>query len=132
MARYVFPAILEPEDGLYNVSFPDLPDCYTCGDDLADAMHMAEDALCGYLSRAEERNIEIPEPSAVNGIAAADSCIVTLVLADTDVYRRQHVTKSVKKTLTIPSWLNEAAEARSINFSKVLQEALCERIGINA
>lgn len=47
MSKYVFPAVFELEDGLYNVLFPDLPGCYTCGNDLADALYMAEDALAG-------------------------------------------------------------------------------------
>ena len=49
MARYLYPAIFEPEDGAYNVTFPDLPDCYTCGDNLADAMMMAQDVLADVL-----------------------------------------------------------------------------------
>lgn len=131
MARYVYPAVFEPEDGLYNVSFPDIPECYTCGDDLADAMRMAEDALCGWLSRAEELAKEIPAASDVH-VSVADGAFVTLILADTDAYRRTHSNKAVKKTLTIPSWLNEAAEVRGVNFSKVLQDALCEQLGFNA
>jgi len=130
MAKYVFAAILEREDGLYNVSFPDLPSCYTCGDDLKDAMMMAEDALGGWLSRAEEKGEAIPEATDVAKVSAPEGGIVTLVLADTDAYRRMHAEKAIKKTLTIPAWLNEAAEARAINFSQVLQEALRQRLGV--
>lgn len=122
--KYVYPAVFEPEDGLYNVTFPDLPNCYTCGDDLADAMYMAEDALGGWLSRAEENGADIPEASTNKSIALAPDAIVTLILADTDAYRRNHSEKAVKKTLTIPQWLNTAAEKRNINFSQVLQDAL--------
>lgn len=68
MSKYVFPAVFELEDGLYNVLFPDLPGCYTCGNDLADALYMAEDALAGWLSHAEEKGESIPRPSALNGI----------------------------------------------------------------
>ena len=42
MSKYLYTSILEPEDGMYNVSFPDLADCYTCGDDQADALFMAQ------------------------------------------------------------------------------------------
>lgn len=129
MAKYVYPAIFEPDDGMYSVSFPDIPDCYTCGDDLADALAMAEDVLGGWLSRAEEKGDETPAASNVSSIQTAEGSIVTLVLSDTSEYRRKHSNKAVKKTLTIPSWLNEAAEARSLNFSKVLQDALCEQLG---
>ena len=129
MSKYVFPAVFEPEDGLYNVTFPDIPSCYTCGDNLPDTLFMAEDALSGWLSRAEEKGIEIPEASDMQNVEVPECAVVTLVLADTDAYRRTHSTKAVKKTLTIPAWLNEAAEARSVNFSKVLQDALYEQLG---
>lgn len=132
MSKYVFPAVFEPEDGLYNVSFPDLPSCYTCGDSIADALHMAEDALGGYLSRAEERGAEIPSGSGISAVPRPSSGFVSLVLADTDSYRRVHSSRAVKKTLTIPEWLNTAAEERSVNFSQVLQEALKERLGFDS
>lgn len=131
MSKYVYPAIFEPEEGMYNVSFPDLPDCYTCGDNLGDAMYMAEDALSGYLARAEETLREIPSASELKELCPDKGCFVSLVLADTEEFRRRTSSKAVKKTLTIPSWLNEAAEAQSINFSAVLQEALRQRLGIN-
>lgn len=130
MAKYVYPAVFEPEDGMYNVSFPDIPGCYTCGDNLADALYMAEDALGGWLSRAEEKGNDIPAASMLNDVQA-NGGMVTLILSDTDAYRRAHSTKAVKKTLSIPSWLNEAAEARSVNFSKVLQDALCDQLGFS-
>lgn len=132
MSKYVYPAIFEPEEGMYNVSFPDLPDCYTCGDSLSDAMYMAEDALSGYLARAEEMHREIPGASVLDAIRAGEGCFVSLVLADTEEFRRRTSSKAVKKTLTIPSWLNDAAEAQQINFSAVLQEALRQRLGINS
>lgn len=128
MAKYVYPAVFEVEEGMYNVSFPDLPNCYTCGDNLADAMYMAGDALGGWLSRAEEKGEAIPGASDLTSVEA-EGATVSLVLADTEAYRRTHSSKAVKKTLSIPSWLNEAAELRGVNFSKVLQDALCEQLG---
>ena len=129
MSKYVFPAIFEPEDGLYNVSFPDLPACYTCGDNLADALHMAEDALSGYLARAEEKGEAIPAPSDMDAVERPAVGFVSLILADPDAYRRAHSNRAIKKTLTIPEWLNTAAEQRSVNFSQVLQEALKQQLG---
>ena len=122
--RYVFPAVFEPEGTLYSVSFPDLPSCYTSGESLADAMYMAEDVLGGWLAWCEEKGESIPAASALSDIRAQSNALVSLILADTDVWRRANSEKAVKKTLSIPSWLNEAAEARSINFSQVLQKAL--------
>lgn len=128
--KYVYPVIFEPENGMYNVSFPDLPSCYTCGDDLTDAMFMAEDALGGWLSRAEELGESIPAASAMADVPVPEGASVSLILADTEAYRRAHSEKAVKKTLSIPSWLNEAAEARSVNFSQVLQKALRSELGL--
>lgn len=128
--KYVYPAVFTPEDGLYNVTFPDLPDCYTCGDDLADALHMANDALCLWLSRSEELGRAIPPSSSASSCEAPEGSTVSLILADTEQYRRLHSERAVRKTLTIPSWLNEAAEARSVNFSQVLQEALREKLSL--
>ncbi len=126
--KYVYPAIFTPEDGLYNVDFPDLPGCYTCGDDLADALYMAADVLGGFLSLAEELGDFIP--AASESIEIPEGSTFSMVLADTEQYRRLHSEKAVRKTLTIPSWLNEAAEARSINFSQVLQEALRAKLSL--
>ena len=130
MTRYVFPAVFEPEDGLYNVSFPDIPSCYTCGDNLADAVYMAEDALAGWISRAESKGESIPKPSALNEISCPEGATASLILADVAAWRRKNSERAVKKTLTIPAWLNEAAESRAVNFSQILQEALKQHLGL--
>lgn len=126
--QYVYTAILEPEGTQYNVSFPDLPNCYTCGDDLADALYMADDALNGWLSRAEESGIAIPAPSA--NVPVPEGCRATLVRADTDAYRKKVSTAAVRKNVSMPAWLANLAEARGVNFSQVLQEALREKLGV--
>lgn len=122
MAQYVFPALLTPEGEGYNVSFPDLPSCYTCGDNLADALAMAEDALSLVLMDIEDKGKAIPEPSYA--APCPEGARTTLVKADTAAYRRRVNNRAVKKTLTIPQWMNEAAERQGVNFSQVLQDAL--------
>ncbi len=125
MAKYVYPAIFTHEnDGGYSVMFPDIESCYTCGDDMPDALDMAEDVLCLMLYDMEKDGREIPAPSNSKAIPTDDRSVVSLVGCDTDFYRRFYENKSVKKTLTIPMWLNERAERANINFSGVLQEAL--------
>lgn len=122
MAQYVFPALLTPEGDGYNVSFPDLPSCYTCGNSLVDALVMAEDALSLVLMHMEDTGESIPQPSSA--IPCAPGEIGTLVKADTAAYRKRINNRAIKKTLTIPQWLNDEAEKRHINFSSVLQQAL--------
>ena len=116
-----YPAILHEEDGAYWVEFPDLEGCFSDGETLADAAVNAEEALGAYLASLMERELPIPAPSDIKSIDRTDG-ITTLVATDPLKYRRS--TKSVKKTLTIPEWLNAEAEKRNINFSSVLQKAL--------
>ncbi len=130
--KYIYPAVFEPEEKGYAVSFPDLPGCYTTGDDLNDAMYMANDALCLWLYDREVEKAQIPEPSNVNEIKHSDTSFVTLIPCDTDFYRRYYSGKSIKKTLSIPEWLNYEATANGINFSQVLQDALKSVLGIKA
>jgi predicted RNase H-like HicB family nuclease len=125
MSKYVYPAIFTREnDGGYSVLFPDIESCYTCGDDMAHALDMAEDILCFRLYDMEKDGETIPSPSNSKAIRADDNSVVSLVGCDTESYRRFYENKSVKKTLTIPMWLNERAERANINFSGTLQEAL--------
>lgn len=124
MAEYIYSALLIPEEGKYNVSFPDLKDCYTCGDNLQDALKMAEDVLASYLTWQEDHHREIPEATSPKDVHVPDNAIQTLIDIDTDSYRRLLSNRSVKKTLTIPEWMDEKGKAKGINFSKVLRDAL--------
>jgi len=131
MAKYVYPAIFTQEDdGKYSVLFPDIENCYTGGDDMADALEMAEDVLCLTLYDMEKDEKAIPTPSNSKEIEVSKRSVVSLVRCDTEFYRRFYENKSIKKTLTIPMWLNERAERANINFSGILQEALKSHLQI--
>ncbi|NLW06693.1 MAG: type II toxin-antitoxin system HicB family antitoxin [Clostridia bacterium] len=131
MAKYVFPAIFTKEDdGQYYIEFPDLKNCYTQGDNLQDAYDMASDVLCLCLYQMEENGEPIPAPSDPENIKVNNG-FVSLVGADTLEYRKFYNNKAVKKTLSIPEWLNALAEREGVNFSQILQEALKEKLGIN-
>lgn len=128
--KYTYPAIFTPTgDGGFDVQVPDLPGCRTCGDDLADALLMAEDAVEMWLWDAENKSEVIPAATELPRVGAPQ--FANYVIADTDEYRRNHDNRAVKKTLTIPSWLNAQAEAAGVNFSAVLQDALKERLNAN-
>lgn len=127
--EYVYPAVFTAvEDGKYEVVFPDLEGCYTFGDDLHDAIEMAEDVLALTLYDYEAEKREIPEPSAQDAIEVKENEFVNFVAADTMEYRKRFNNKAVKKTLTIPEWMNEAATAAGLNFSQVLQEAIAQKL----
>ena len=132
MAKYVYPVILSPEkEGGYSANFPDLESCYTQGENLADTLEMAKDVLELTLYGLEEKEASIPASSNMSELSVNTGQIVSLVTANTISYRRFYDNKAVKKTLTIPSWLNTLAERQDINFSFVLQKALKEELQIN-
>ena len=128
MSKSYYPAIFHPEDTGYSVQVPDIDGCFSQGDTLEEAMEMINDAigLCIQCSGGE-----IPKASHPTAIHPADpKDFVALVPFDMFAYRRKHETRAVKKTLSIPCWLNEAAQQQHINFSSVLQSALKEQLGI--
>jgi len=130
---YVYPAIFTPEkDGKYSIRFPDIEGCFTCGDTIEDGMMMAKDALAlSVYSNYEEKGKAAPESTPIKKIKLVKDEFVTYVVCDTAYYRRQFGTRAVKKTLTIPEWLNEAAMEENINFSQVLQEALKNKLNVS-
>ena len=126
--KIFYPAIFtECEEG-YTVQFPDLPECITEGKTLEEAHEMAFESLGLVLSYKEDMQEDIPAPSTPFNIELEDKQIVMLVEFDMKAYKRKVGSRSVKKTLSIPQWLNEEAEKANINFSAVLQAALKERL----
>ena len=127
--KLYYPAIFIINEYGYTVEFPDLPGCVTQGDTLEEAFEMAEDAASGWILTSIEDNEEVPPPSPVGSI---DNSVghVNYVQLDIDSYAKKYSSKSVKKTLTIPQWLNTIAENEGLNFSQELQRAIKERLGL--
>lgn len=129
-----YPACFIKEENGYSVIFPDLNYLSTCGSTLDEAFTMAVECLAGYLYFIQKGGETAPSPSALNEInpedivreleVTSDESFVNLVTVDVVEYAKVHFEKSVKKTLTIPAWLNTAALEQNINFSQVLQDAL--------
>ncbi|MBR4555538.1 MAG: type II toxin-antitoxin system HicB family antitoxin [Ruminococcus sp.] len=131
MKTYVYPAVFTAEEeGGYSVRFPDLEGCYTQGETAEEAFEMAKDVLCLTLYGLEEDGEPINPPSDIRSLELAGNEFSSLVDCDTMEYRRYFESKSVKKTLTIPSWLNARSEKAHINFSAVLQKALMQELNI--
>ena len=131
MAKYVYPAIFtKEENGLYSVDFPDIKGCVTCGDDLADALYMAQDVLAFTLYDYERDKKKVPVPSDPDSIEVPNGSFVNCVLCDTLEYQKRNNNKAVKKTLSIPEWLNELAINAGVNFSQVLQDALKSQLNV--
>lgn len=123
--KYAYPAIFTKEENGYFVNFPDIQPCYTEGSTLEEAAIMAKDVLESRIEVALERGEQLPMPSDID-ILSGDR--VMLVIGDIENIRSQ--TRYVKKTLSIPYWLNDAAEKEHVNFSGVLQDALKERLHV--
>ena len=126
--KYVYPAKIENDEGHLLVTFPDLPECFTEGDSLVEALELAEDALEMMLTQREDQGDQIPEPTLAGQVHCEPGETVALVKADTVAYRRRTSKASVKKTLTIPAWLDNAAEHHGVNYSKLLQDALIRHL----
>ena len=129
MKKLIYPAIFHKEEvGGYSVTFPDLPGCNTEGNDLAEALYMAQDALGLYLYSLKQDKMPLPQSMQPEALILDKDSFVTLVEWDEVAYLRRTSNKAVKKTLTIPEWMNTLAEEKNINFSKTLQEALLEKL----
>ena len=131
MHHYFYPAIFHnDEKGGYWISFPDFPECMTQGETMEEAYEMAIEAMGLCIDDRLKNEESLPEVSAPVDYILQEGDFSCLIEFDLVQYRKKHNTKSVKKTLSIPEWLNEAAMEHDINFSQVLQEALMKKIGI--
>ena len=128
--QYTYPAIFEYADDGINVSFPDLPGCFTCGSNDEEALAMAIDALGGYMWSVEKHNTPIPTPTSIRDIALSDNQKTVIITAIMPPVRDNAKNAVISKTLTIPVWLNDLAKQHHINFSSVLQEALKQKLCI--
>jgi len=132
--KLVYPACFYPcEEGGYTVIFPDLPGCVTEGHTLSEAIDMAADAASGWLLYLlEDEKQQPPASSDIKNVVADEyeNGFISLISIDLEEYAKKFGNKAVKKTLTIPAWLNSIAEKEHVNFSQVLQTALINHLGI--
>ena len=130
MNKLFYPAIFhEAEEGGYWISFPNFPEALTEGDDIEQAYEMANSALGLAITSRLKYGEVIPKASSIKELVIEEG-IVVLVEFDLREYQKKHNSRAVKKTLSIPEWLNEEAIAAGINFSQVLQEALMLKLNI--
>lgn len=133
-----YPACFLKEENGYSVIFPDLDHLATCGDTLDEAMRMATDCLAGHLYSLQEDGVIPLKPSPIETVDAwavaremevsPEDAFAQMVTVDVEEYARVHFERPVKKTLTIPAWLNAAASERNLDLSQVLQDALKEQL----
>ena len=127
--RTVYPVLLiKAKEGGYDVRIPDF-DQYTQGKDLADALCMARDAIGMMGIFYEDKGTPLPDPFSAE-CEPVDGEIKTLVDVDFKEYRARSENRLVKKNCTIPLYLEREAEKQGINFSRLLTEALAQRLAI--
>ena len=134
--KNVYPVLFTTTDTVILVEVPDL-EILTEGKDMADAIEMARDAIELKCVSMEDDKMEIPQPSDLGALdinkgtfADEGTTVISLVDIDSKEYRRKTDTKTVRKNVTIPSWLNYEAEHAGINVSRVLQEALMNVLNV--
>lgn len=128
--KLIYPAIFTPfNDGTdgYTVEIPDLPGCVSEGESLVEAIEMGTDAASGWILNELEEGLSVPAASAPSDISAPEGSFVNLLVLDMTSYSEKYGSKTVRKNITIPAWLNTYGEANHINFSKVLQDALLKQ-----
>ena len=121
--QYIYPAVFsENDDGSYTIAFPDLPGCISEGKGLENALIMASSALSQWIEYLREKQEAIPNASNIRTIELAENDFASLVAAD------MRDTRAVRRTVSIPYWMDEKASAAGLSLSKVLQDELSRRL----
>lgn len=115
------------EDGI-NIEFPGLDGAFTFGSDMHNALHTAKELLAGWLINAEDDEEEIPAPLQPSEISVPEDDLLIPIEVNTELYRLKFDNQAIKKTLTIPRYLDALGKAENINFSLVLNETLKEKL----
>jgi predicted RNase H-like HicB family nuclease len=120
---YVYPAVFNPNgDGSYTITFPDLPGCVSEGKDLPDAMSMSSLALISWLEYLRGKDETLPAPSDMKEVVHGDEGFVNLVCA------RLKDGRAVKRTVSIPKWMDDRVNSEGLSLSRVLQDALSKKL----
>jgi predicted RNase H-like HicB family nuclease len=126
MASYVYPAVFHPNaDGSFTILYPDLPGCISEGKSLENALYMAQDALRGWLELTLEDKTPLPAPSALADVAVEAGEFVNFIRADVKDSR------AVRRTVSIPKWMDDKVSESGLSLSRVLQDALRDRLSVN-
>ena len=122
MTEHIYPAVFHPNsDGTYTVTFPDLPGCISEGKTLGNAMVMAQSALGQWIEYLTDKEETIPAASMLQSIEVEQGEFVNLIRADIKDGR------AVRRTVSIPKWMDERVTEAGLSLSRVLQDALKER-----
>lgn len=125
MAEYVYPAIFhENDDGSFTITYPDLPGCISEGKSLGNAMYMAQSALVQWIGYLTDKKLSIPEASDIKDVGAAPGEFANLIRAEIKD------TRAVRRTVSIPKWMDDEVAEAGLSLSRVLQDALKDRLNV--
>ena len=125
MKEYVYPALFHSnDDGSYTITYPDLPGCISEGKSIANAMYMAQSALTQWVEYMADKNLSLPAASAISDISVAQNEFVNLIRVEIKD------TRAVKRTVSIPKWMDDLVSESGLSLSRVLQDALRERLKV--
>lgn len=130
MEKYVYPAIFTYKEDVIYVTFPDFENCFTDGRTELEALDNARDVLELWLYDLECSKVEFPSPSTIIDIELDKKSVLVLIDISMPLVRDKIRNIYVKKTLTIPKWLDEKGKEKQINFSMLLQSAIKEYLGL--
>ena len=126
--KYAYPVVLSKGKDYIIVYIPDF-NINTQGKTFAEAIEMARDAIGIMGIDMEDEKEPLPIPSDISQVEKeCDNDIVSLVDVDFSAYRRKNDMRTVRRNVTLPSWLNSEAERSGINVSAVLQKALKQEL----
>ncbi len=125
MAEYVYPAIFHSnEDGSYTITYPDLPGCISEGKSLGNAIYMAQSALTQWIEYLTDKKQSIPLTSSFENIEITQEEFINLIRVD---IKDSH---AVKRTVSIPKWMDDKVIESGLSLSRVLQDALKEKLNV--
>jgi len=121
--EFVYPAIFHlNDDESYTITYPDLPGCISEGKSLENAMYMAQTSLSQWIEYLNDKKQELPNPSSIKTIKPSGDAFTNLIRIEIKDGN------AVKRTVSIPKWMDDQAVEEGINLSRVLQDALKERL----
>jgi predicted RNase H-like HicB family nuclease len=122
---YAYPALFTKDGGGWEVFFPDVDNAFTAADTLEQAILEARYVLEDVMYLRERDGDEIPSPTPLDEVERKPGEVVQIIVACMPETRRHYSEKSVKKTLTIPAWMEDELKKRpDINVSQLLQTAI--------
>ena len=120
--EYAYPAIFHKyEDSTYTITFPDLPGCISEGKSISNAIFMSQAALTQWVEYSKDKKVQLPEPSPLASIPVEKDEFVNFVCIS---YKEN---RAVKRTVSIPKWMDDLVIESGLSLSRILQDALKQR-----